>query len=1157
MTGKSISKTDYTDKLSERYYASEDLFPFVKPTLSPEERVLFTNINKSFASYYKANAEQTAAMYAAIKLSEEEKIHSLKNMAAWRIYKGVRAAAKLQYADTLFAKALKEEASGQLTRKDLQAIQEAFSVKPLTLGVVGIVADPQGNIKGWHTKDSDYSSHDKSGTVEIDSVGFIEKLLGSAKLSEKARKVARQVFNEMRGEIQAFDKAVNVLGSRQAQDQSIHEEGRVRANTNASDYTEGWMLTFFSIAKLYNKEPAFSKEADKDSFARILAHGLSGLVLNANGYSMPESEIYVATSKLADKVARHDTKLTAKQTHAEASRARNLARLAERKAKNVGPDEETVIANAAAERDRQQAMHARHQQELIQHAEKRRLEYETFMASPQPYQFEPEAARIIAVLDGLASGGGFKAHNAKSLLNAVRSTHALLDVRDEGLKELGGQLLSAASLYTAAKSAGLADSIKSTQQGGNDSLNERSKRIRRQYHTSDTVKQAVDSMLADNDMSLLVAVHAGSPDHCGRYAAAMGDTARTMHKLVNDALYAKARLGNYSEAEFKELLADPDLRTDPDINKLVTNLAEQDAAKAKLSIAREALVAEVRQTFDGVPPRRIGNGTGGITIQKTAVEERVPNIWFKHLGDDFHLQESAKGDKFVAVHSNKYPQLSTMLKINTPEPELISAISHLNNECGAHEANRKIRKGLHKDAGFSVTEENGVTVMKHNDYGIRVPLEGSELDKARALSKAMYAFGLKQFEQDSMLRTLKLAGIDAEQSSTATGKATDLKLPDGSHVTLAPRGYFSADDFAIAQGLLGQLHANGNGNGAAEPAQAAASGTESWIPGKGDNVIVFDANVLRRLSVSRGGNHGKTWVDIVKETAKLPGVTVVVPEVVVFELTGKIPTKGQNGDHRHYKLVDQSYTYPDLDKATSAKHIEAFLDSASYGQIENNGEATIKGARNNVVVMSTPEDVDLYRKIQQQVLSAPEAERAKKLSELIYHNDEGEQAIARIVRALPGANYAVVTDDITYVNKSGYAVRTTTQGKPVVYAGTGAYLDAEINASRERYRALAKGMHCTQALSLYQVAEDIVKGGQGLSNYNDPIMRYSTHGHDPETGQDIDIRSIIADAAARSVSGHAGGNGATGNGWAQEGLKRSGLSAEITRRAGQDEGRLR
>lgn len=1129
------------------FAAGADVAVYLNSKMTEEDKRLYAAINQSYHTFHAQIAPRLDAELKKTIPDEFSRKSTIKSYTMHFVHRGVRLSARKYFEEKLQKRIHQSMAEGHLLPQEVMDLIVVFSVTPLAPESLTVVDDSGKPHLQLHDKNIIHH------TKFLDSSGDIQKLLEDKRLTGRAKAVAAQVFAETHAEIEQFDHAVNTMGSddvRRASAKRMNRDTRGMAESGDAVVAESWMLHLYGGRQMEHVKPAFDSQKSKDSFAQILALGLGSLVINAQGTLMSGQDILSATQGIANTIADYDSKINKHLQRDALVRERNLAQVAARHAKNAGNG--ANAAHAEVESERLQAKQSQLQQELLAQAEKKRLEYEAFMASPQPYSLEPEAQRILGVLGGLASGGSFKAHAAQSLLNAVHGTHELLDMRDEGLKEIGGQLLSAASLYAAAKALGLADSIKTTQQFGNDSLKERSKRIRRQYHTSDTAKQVVDTMLTDNDMALLVAIHTGSPDHCARYAAAMGDTTRLVQKLVNEAMYIKTRIGDCTEAELKALLDDPELKTDPDIKKLNANLAEQDALKAKLADARQALVDEVRQTFDGVPPRRIGKGAGGIAVEKTDVEERVHNTWFQHLGDEFHLRESPKGDKYVSVHSNKYPQLNTSLKTNTPEPELISAISHLNNECGAHEANRKIRKGLHKEAGFSVTEENGVTILKHSEYGIRIPMEGSELDKTHALTKAMKAFGLKKFEQESMLRTLEMAGVEVGHSDTATGKSTLLKLADGSHVTLAPRGYFSADDFAIAQGMLGQIsasHANGNGNGS-EAAQAAPSSVvEHWKPGKEDNIIVFDANVLRRLSVSRGSNHGKTWVDIVKETAKLPGVTVVVPEVVVFELTGKIPTKGQSGQQRHYKLVDQSYTNDELSKSASAKHIEAFLDSAAYGQVENNGEVTVRGGRNNVVVMSTPEDVDLYRKIHQQVLSAPEAERARKLSDLIYHNDEGEQAIARMVRSMPAANFAVITDDTNYVNKSSNAVRITTQGRPVIYAGTGAYLEAEINASQERYRALAKGMHC-EALSLYRVSEDIVRGGQGLKNFSDPIMRYSTRGSDPEDGQEVTIASIIRDAAARSVNGHAGG-------WAHPALRKSGIAAERARRAEPEEGRVR
>jgi hypothetical protein len=218
------------------------------------------------------------------------------------------------------------------------------------------------------------------------------------------------------------------------------------------------------------------------------------------------------------------------------------------------------------------------------------------------------------------------------------------------------------------------------------------------------------------------------------------------------------------------------------------------------------------------------------------------------------------------------------------------------------------------------------------------------------------------------------------------------------------------------------------------------------------------------------------------------------------------------------------------------------------------------------MVVATPEDADLYHKIQENVLSAPNKEQPQRLRDFIYHNDEGEKAISRIIKALPDTNFAVLTDDTMYLKRTSEAVRQTTAGNPVVYGGTGAYLDAEINASKQRYIELSRRLKNTEALSVYRVSEDIVKGSKGLGESGEMIMQYYTRATDAATGEKITIGSIIRNAAAKQLNGHAGGNGyaagesnGAGNktGWAQEGLKKSGTPGEIAHRAGQNEDRLR
>lgn len=1191
---------------------------------SREEEALMVAIIVSFQRPYAEFKEDFLPTLLEYCDTKELANSNLMDLAKLNFLKGIRAAPRLNYYNGLMRAAKKAETEGTLTADDVQVLDKAFAVRPLTASRVTMNTRLGANGKidylEYILADDDF--HEMQDFPR--TTACLEDILKRTELSPAARDLATDMLVAKRPVVEAYDRAVSVIGSEKSQKTAMKTAFALDGDVT---YAEAAIINCMRTGSLYHKgQAAFADASEKASFASMLAEGLHKLVINQGDHHMPLASIQAATLNFAERVAKHDRPVT----RVEAQSAERAAELAANREKLAAQGAAKLDAETRRERERLLTIQKTLDRALKEQANARQAAYDAFMAEPQPYVLDAAADRVVRVLETQAASMGKNALPAQIILDAIEKAKPLLDRRDTGLSELGAQLLSPASLHSAVHAMGLEDSIRTIPRPAEPTLGDRSKRLRLQYNTSEAIEHAVDTMLADNQMALLVALQTRTAAQCKAYATDAKTVAANLHTLDEDPSRGinalKRTIGTEEEVQF--LLSDETLR-DSALDRLRTKLAERAAEVEKLSAKRRMLTVRVRQS---IPPHIVANGeaegedaaqktlevwrkfldrkyqgvlaiqpseqgegwikvasvahpematdlrqgvpheefvkaatrlaaqhanheghqSGTIEVQKTGIDDKVPAVWRRFLDAEyngqFDFQESPRGEKWVAVRTIRHPDITTELKLNASEEEFVRGVADLSTQSAGRDANRKLAKGLNKEMGFNLsTGADGTMVLRHPEYDITVPLNGPEEERTRALTGAMVGYTQKQYEQGSMLKTLEMLGIGVHKSTAGAGKGISLRLPDDSHIALASRGYFSAEDFSLANGVLGLFgKTEGNGEEHRETRKVSTSNEWVWRPGKEDSAILLDANVIKRLAVPRNGNPNETWLALFKETAR--HTPVIVTERVYFEMTGKMPALTQNGGSRKYRQADESVYMPDSNRAQSAALIEQWLADGAYGEIEN-GAIKLRGSPGRIIVASVPQDAEFYKQIQTKVLDVIAAEfpavhaiksedlrraRLYRMRDLfvqhIYGKGAGEDSIVDVIHNVPEMGvWDVGTDDRISFVKTSEAPRRTASNRPVLYNGTGAYLDAEINAAPDHYMRLSRLYSGATPLSCYAIEDAIVRAGGGLGKFGDAVLQYSTHATHPETGKDITIASIIRENVEKMLRGQ--GEGAASAGW--------------------------
>ncbi len=242
-------------------------------------------------------------------------------------------------------------------------------------------------------------------------------------------------------------------------------------------------------------------------------------------------------------------------------------------------------------------------------------------------------------------------------------------------------------------------------------------------------------------------------------------------------------------------------------------------------------------------------------------------------------------------------------------------------------------------------------------------------------------------------------------------------------------------------------------------------------------VLVLDANILLRLAAPRSGGKG-TWLDLLRETAKLPNVTIVIPAYVADWEIGR----GTSEILPHGRV---SRDIPELRSDTefnrSAQAIRRFLQEAVYAKRGEDGSIvtglTLGSRGSNVIIWETESCREAFKEIRNAKSIHDEQERQAKISEY-NRNSYGEKCIEQFVnREIPFHSPVIIlSDDHGYT--TGRKYDESFQVEPVGNAGIGDYIDAEMTARGSRIAEVLK----RQNLNIDAVTDEIYAHVQSLDN---------------------------------------------------------------------------
>ncbi|MFW0777778.1 MAG: hypothetical protein ACN2B6_08690 [Rickettsiales bacterium] len=806
----------------------------------------------------------------------------------------------------------------------------------------------------------------------------------------------------------------------------------------------------------------FSDPDDIKTFKIFIAANMSHL--GTIEHRLPPETILSAVGSLGDRLGAREQEIAAKEREDQQHRQERNAAAQEAK--------EQQERYAAEQRENEaKAALARARQEHEEHL--------AFMAEFQPYHKTPAAAGIYRELSHYAKGSSKNAKEAATMKHAIDSTIGAFDIRNNSVKTLGDIVFSKSSLLQTARAFDVEAQIstngakKQTDYPENTVVSKTTiERLKQLYTSSVGVRHIIDGMLENDTGIILLASLTRSPSRSKNYASFITKEQRILAAAQEKVDALQEPLKDFTEDDLKELADDPQVKT---LRAAQEKLAE---TQRDIAHARKDLAKEIRLVVQGRRLKDIESADVPEIKESTDQDINVPETWKEAMGDEFHA-EQPENQKYVRILSNSVPYKFIEIKRSAGLSTVTKMLAELRVECAQHETNMELIRKLGDEAGFQIVFGEEGTRLVHTEYGISASLEGKEADQTTALVDAQAAFEAKALQQQVLLEAAAKVGITidgVDDDGRATGPIK-LAHPECGEVTLAPRGYLSANGTTTIEGWLDQIQRK-------QTLPDIESLTEDQTPKEREKpialnldpkktLIVFDANTLDTLSAPRNDN-GRTWLDLIKCTARLPNVTVIIPSTIAdWELRGMIATYDEDG--RRDELEQQATHIREREA------IDSFLSSASRATVHPDGKTDYQeGANKNIIIMDTPATRELYDHIRE-IQSEPNAQvRRERFHNEIYKNDEGEKAIDRILQGIPFDNpFVVISDDTRYFK---HAPRTTGKGMPVAQASTSQYIRAESLAREPELRQMLKE---SDPVTFHRIIRDI---DDHLSNKNDRML---------------------------------------------------------------------
>ncbi len=715
----------------------------------------------------------------------------------------------------------------------------------------------------------------------------------------------------------------------------------------------------------------------------------------------------------------------------------------------VTREEKETIRRENNKKEAQEAAKRRLEQDVAR-TEIDRKKREAFMAKPQPYKFNEGgiAHELRTTLHDYADNQTDQISNYAQILVALIDKVALgLDCRSEGVEALGAMLFSAANISALATAFEAANPISGKRVPPLIASPATAAQLRTLYNFAPAVQRTIDMLLEQPDSIMLLAPLTRPLERCRNYARYLLANERALIPIRKRITDAEAQLQDFSAEDLAGLTDEPEIVT---LNKARADYVNK---QAEMESVREALADEIRKSFQGLNPKKIPSATVPIAELALQAKLELPPKWLKAMNGEFHPQPS-EDNKYVLIASNDFPYKYVPIKLTAGEEAFDRTLRTLRVECEQHRANLDALRELGEFSGFQLINQDGKTILRHPDYGIERILEGTEIEQTKTLLTAKGQFEERKLQQQSIVEMALQAGLKVPQSK-----------------------YFSADDFRILQNQLDALQEIQQSLQAppleSELDVSGKTSNTTWQP-NGETMLIFDASVLSKLAVPRGDND-HTWLDIIKCTARLPNIKVIIPAVIAdWELQGKISVYDKEGNRTGFEQVDSRFQKRGHRLHYVAEPIAKFLQSASRAKIETDGTVSLEpGANSNIIIMETEGDKELYDRIRN-IINQPGGDQIEAFQKYIHKQDEGEKATNRILAEMPHELAAmIISDDNNYFCNPNAPVRaplTTGRGMPVGQSGLGCYLEAEL---RYRERLLRKSLTVNKRLTLYNLGNEI------------------------------------------------------------------------------------
>jgi hypothetical protein len=658
---------------------------------------------------------------------------------------------------------------------------------------------------------------------------------------------------------------------------------------------------------------------------------------------------------------------------------------------------------ARANREKETAAALRQRQEDEAREARQIAEQEAhlaFMAKPQPFIMSDLSQKLLSELEGYAGAAGPYASNAAALLNMVRHTQSQLDIRGNGIKELGSLLFSADNLGVLAKVCGI-DLMDGSKTSSQHNVTETASKLRQLYLASADVRRVVDTLMHQEYGIIQLATLTRNQQHCKNYVGILTESPKEIALLEEKVNATRAVLESFSPEERAALGGDV-----RQYETLASELAEK---KARFNIQKihAELAEEISEIFKGRRIRKIADHPIPKSERAKALE--IPEAWLTILNGNFQIER--KDETHLAIHSVEFPDISATVKRGSLNDVIERTVHSLNGRCAQRIARNELLQHLGNDCGFQINE----ATLRHPEYGIMIELSDRE-NIFDALQTAESEFKKHQEAQTLLIDKAHKAGFTV---SMAQGQLRLSHKVFGEIV--APRGYLADQEMQKLDAWI------------------------EHVPRADQTMICFDNCTLEKLEAQRNGGDA-TWLDLVKETAKLPNVKVIIPAVIAdWEMRGKIAVYDKRGRRSSFEQIDTRFRRSGHKLHLIASNMDNFLESASRARINEDGTVHFDpGGNPNVIIMETAGDRELYNQLHD-MHSLPHEEQVRRHAEEIRGHNDGEKAISRILETLPfNTSFMIVSDDMGYQKKE--VPHTTPGGKAVGQCSTLTYLKAELEA---------------------------------------------------------------------------------------------------------------